>query len=399
MPVYTFSATNDLGEILKDTLSAPDEISLERKLDQQGQTLIKVIKAQEKKKKTVTSVKISKRDLTDLAYHLSILSASGISILDSLDDFKNNRSSKRLRPVLEDVINNINQGDMLSTALGKHQVTFGKIFISLVRAGEESGRLDVVMERFYKEMEWRDKIKGQVVQAVVYPSLLVLALTGLVVLLLTFLLPKVMGMYPEGEVVLPFCTQILISCSEFLQDFWPFLVIGLILIPICINILRWSEKGEFLTDNALMKIPIMGGVVRDVAIARFISTFRTLLGSGVEILNALKIGGEASGNCVIKRRALEIEEGVRAGSLLSEAFNKINEFNSMIKNLINMSEKSGQITTSLERITQYYDTTIPRKVKKSISIIEPLIIVTAGAVVSFVLIGTLLPLFNLYSSL
>ena len=172
-----------------------------------------------------------------------------------------------------------------------------------------------------------------------------------------------------------------------------------VLVPVFIRIARISEKGRYCTDMALMKIPIVGSIVLDISVARFISTLRTLFGSGVEVVKALRISGASTGNSVIKRRSEMICDEVTNGSLLSESFNKVKEFNSMIQSMMSMCERTGQTTEGLERITGYFDTVIPRRVKKAISIMEPAIIGLAGLLVGFVLVGTLLPMFNLYSAL
>ena len=198
---------------------------------------------------------------------------------------------------------------------------------------------------------------------------------------------------------LPLPTKILVACSGFIQSHWILLLSFAILIPACIKITRLFNKGKYLTDFILIKLPLVGRIVLDVAVARFFSTFHTLFEAGVKIINSLKIAGASSGNSVISRRINRASEDIMKGALLSEAFEKIKEFNTMILNLVRMSEKTGQPDRALERITKYFDTVIPRKVKKMISFMEPAIIIAAGVLVGFILIGTLLPLFNLYSSM
>ncbi|MBU0754671.1 MAG: type II secretion system F family protein, partial [Planctomycetes bacterium] len=227
---------------------------------------------------------------------------------------------------------------------------------------------------------------------------LILALVGLVSLLLTFLLPKVLGMLPAGEASIPLPTKILLASSDFLQTHWIWMLGLLCSLPLVWKGIRVSQSGQYITDKFLMHFPIIGGVVLDVAVARFISILRTLLSSGVEVIQALEISGGASGNAVMRKRSATIIEDIRKGALLSEAFRRVKEFNSMIQSMISMSEKTGQITQVLERVSNYFDTTIPRKVKKMIAVMEPTIICMAGILVGFVLVGTLLPLFNLYAS-
>jgi type II secretory pathway component PulF len=220
----------------------------------------------------------------------------------------------------------------------------------------------------------------------------------LVVLLLTFLLPRVMGLLPADGENLPLPTKVLMISSQFLQVYWIELLVAVISIPIILKLVRMTIKGRYVTDLILHRLPLIGVIVLDIGVARFISTLRTLLVSGVEVVNSLKIAGNSTGDSVLIQRTEGIADSITKGSLLSEAFKQVKEFNSMVQSLISMSERTGQTTQALDRITDYFDTTIPRRVKRMISIMEPGVIALAGIIVGFVLVGTLLPIFNLYSS-
>jgi len=399
MPVYTYSAADKSGRVKKTSSFASSEYALERKLDGEGQLLVDVLKVDKTTTRSGLNYKLKKTDLIEMAFHLSIMTTSGIPILKGLQDYQEQRAGYYLKKILKEVLEDVNSGLLLSEALEKHPNSFGNVFINLVRAGEASGSLDIVMERYYKNAEWESQTRSRLLQALAYPSFLIMALTGLVVLLLTFLLPKVMGFLSTENIELPLPTKILIFASEQLQSNWIILLGLAASIPIAIKFLRYSDRGKYLTDLGLMKLPVVGPIVKDVAVARFISTLQTLLTSGVELIKALEVAGSASGNQVIINRISAMIDSITRGSLLSQAFEKVKEFNSLILNLIQMSEKTGQTTFALERIVGYFDTVIPRKVKKLIGVMEPSITICAGLLVGFVLVGTLLPIFNLYSAL
>lgn len=399
MPVFSYTVANRSGKVTKGSSHAADERSLEQLLEREGKLLIEVLKSDEASRKTLRSGRVRRGELIEMAYHLSIICQAGIPILSGLEDFKDQRASPRMKRILEEVLEDVNAGLLLSEALARHPKAFGEIFINLVRAGEASGSLDVVMERLYKEMEWQSGIRNQLVQAMIYPIILILALSGLVILLLTFLLPRVLGLFPAGTLDLPLPTKILLFVSGLLQSHWPLLLGGILGLAAGIHITRQFSPGRYLIDKMLIQLPLLGGVILDIAIARFFSTFRTLFASGVEVLRAIEISGKSSGNNVINARAQQMHDNISKGSLLSEAVNKVDEFDSMIRNLVNMGEKSGQTAMTMEKITGYFDTVIPRRVKRMISIMEPAIIILAGLLVGFVLVGTLLPVFNLYSTL
>jgi type IV pilus assembly protein PilC len=399
MPAYTYTAASDTGKVIKGTSFEPDEGALEQHLEQEGMTLVRVVRVHDKPAGAGRFSRVRRNDLIELAYHISVMSAAGIPLITGLEDFAKQRATPRFRGMLEGIIKDVNNGMLLSEALARRPGAFGKIFINLTKAGETSGSLDVVMERYYKEMEWQGRIRAKLYQALVYPSFLLLALSGLVVLLLTFLLPRIMGVFPEGTLDLPLPTKILIFCSDLIRDHWTALLLLVVLMPLAVKLFRMTERGRYATDSLLMRLPLVGKVVLDISVARFISTFRTLFGSGVEIVRSLEIAGDSSGSSVINARAKGITREIMGGTLLSHAFGKVDEFNSMIKNLINMSEKTGQTAMALERITDYFDTVIPRQVKRMLAVMEPAIIIAAGLVVGFVLVGTILPIFNLYSAI
>lgn len=398
MPRYTYHAADTAGTVIKEQASASDPTALERRLERGGKFLVEVLKEErEKKEKRSRGARgVKRRDLIEMAYHISVMTSSGLPLVTGLQDFAEGRASPALRGVLREVLRDVNEGALLSEAMTRFESVFGNIFVNLVRAGESSGSLDTVMERFYQEMEWQDKIRGRLVQALVYPAFLFLALAGLVVLLLTFLLPRVMGLFPKG-MELPLPTRVLIAASETLQVYWMPLIAAAVLLPVVIKLARHTKRGRYLVDDLLMHLPLIGGVVKDIGVARFLSTFRTLYSSGVEIMQSLRISGESAGNAVITARADKIRLRIMEGALLSEAFAGVREFNSLVKNLIHMSEKTGKTAEALERITRYFDTVIPRRVKRMIAVMEPAVILGAGLVVGFVLAGTLLPIFNLYS--
>ena len=398
MPVFTFSAADKRGRVSKAKAFATSEMILERDLDREGMMLVKVHGSVETKTPVGSRLRVSRNDLIEMAYHLSVLCASGVPLIKGLEDFKDQNASSNLKRILEKVLEDVNNGRLLSEALARHPRAFSAFFVSLVKAGEASGRLDQVMTRYYKEMEWQTSIRSHLMQALVYPAFLFLALTGLVVLLLTFLLPRVMALFPEGGVELPLPTKILVVASDTLSDHWMLFAGAAAAIPMTLGLLRATTWGRYALDLAVMRIPCIGGVVRDIAVARFISTFNVLLASSVEIMETLKIASPASGNAVIARRGREISDRILQGSLLSEAFVRVKEFGSLVQNLIAVGEQAGRITESLDRVNAYYDTQIPRKVKKALAVMEPTVILLAGLSVGFVLVGTLLPIFNLYSA-
>jgi type IV pilus assembly protein PilC len=399
MPLYRYKSITEDGVVEKGEISAPDWAALKRHVEKDGRILVKASAREEGSRFSHRYGKIKVSDLTDLLIYLSITNSSGIPVTTALEDFIEQTRRASFKKVLKDILTNVQRGLKLSEAFAKYQGYFGTIFINVVKAGEETGSLDVVMDKLRSQLDWQTKIKSTIKQALVYPAFLILAVSGLVVLLLTFLLPRIMGIYSESDIELPMATQVLISVSDFMRGNWLPLLCGVLSVPAAVIITRRFKSGKIFTDRMLFKVPAIGRILSEISLARFTVVLKTMLSSGVEIVKSIDISGSSTGNTFIEKLSQETIEDVKNGKALSVAIEKFKEMNLLLPRMITIGEKTGRIGEALDCAYNYFDLSIPKKVNKMISMIEPSIIIVAGILVGFILLGALLPIYTMYSGM
>ena len=399
MPLYRYKSISEEGVAEKGEVSAPDWAALKRHVEKGGRILVKATAKEESSRLSHRFGKIKVSDLTDLLIYLSITNSSGLPVTTALEDFIEQTKKASFKEVLKDIRSNVQRGLKLSEAVAKYQGYFGTIFINVVKAGEETGSLDVVMDKLRIQLDWQTKIKSTVKQALVYPAFLILAVSGLVVLLLTFLLPRIMGIYAESNIELPMATQVLISVSDFMRGNWLPLLCAVLSVPTAVFITRRFKSGKVLTDRLLFKVPAVGKILSEISLARFTVVLKTMLSSGVEIVKSIDISGSSSGNTYIEKLSQETIDDVRNGKALSVAIEKFKEMNLLLPRMVTIGENTGRIGEALDCAYNYFDLSIPKKVNKMISMIEPSIIIVAGILVGFILLGALLPIYTMYSGM
>lgn len=399
MPAYSVKTLSEEGLLEASVMNAASRKALEKALEKEGKILTGVRERKETKTAKPVSGKIKSADLTDFLIYLSITSSSGIPVTTALEDFIKRTRAGTLRQILSNILENVTKGMRLSDSIEEYKGFFGTIFVHVVKAGEETGSLDVVLDRYREQMEWQTKIKGSMRQALIYPCFLILAVTGLVILLITFLLPRIMGIYADSDIELPVITRILIASSDFLRGNWQPLVSVAVGVPLTITMVKRFKRGRILLDRMVFRIPVFGTIVADIVLARFTVIFKTLLSSGVEIVKAIEISGSSSGNSYIGMLAEKAIEDVRNGNKLSTAFVAFNEMNLLLPRMVSIGEKTGRIVDTMECAYNYFDKTIPNKVNRMISMLEPSIIIIAGLLVGFILLGALMPIYSMYSGM
>jgi type IV pilus assembly protein PilC len=399
MPLYSLKTIAEDGSVAVLDRSAPSRSSLEETAEREGLVLLKVEERENVAATAGKSGKIKLADLNELLIYLSITHSSGIPLTTALDEFSSRVKGARFKAILTDIYGKVMRGKSLSDSLAEYQKYFGLILVNIVRAGEESGALDEILERYRKQLEWQIKIKAVFKQAMIYPAFLFTAVLGLVVLLLTFLLPSVMNIFEETDIELPVLTQALVSISDFLiANGVPFLAV-LLAIPIGITTAKRFRKSRQIIDRIVYRIPIFGRIASEIALARFTVVLQTLIASGVEIARALEIAGSSSGSTYIKTLSQQVIEQIRVGKDLSTAFVVFDDISPLLSRMVAIGEKSGKIVQALNNCYRYFDTSIPTKVKRTISILEPAIIMVAGVLVGVILLGTMMPMYSIYSEL
>jgi type IV pilus assembly protein PilC len=322
---------------------------------------------------------------------------AGLPLVQCLEILSQQGENKAFNRILKDIKNSVEQGATFSDSLAKHPKIFDDLFVNLVRAGEVGGILDTILQRLAIYIEKRVKLKRQVRGALVYPLATLAIAIGVVVVLLTWVIPAFQAMFADfgGEDSLPGPTQLVINISEgFLNNWYIFfaLFLGVVFgIP-------WSYRqpaGREFWDKVSLQVPLVGPVMRKIAVARFTRTLGTLLASGVSILDALDIVGKASGNVVIEKGIKMTADRIREGRSMAEPLLETKVFPSMVVQMIGVGEQTGALDQMLNKIADFYEEEVDVAVAALTSLLEPIMMVVIGGIVGFMLIAMYMPIFDI----
>jgi len=379
----------------------------------EGKSKEDVIKSLKMRKMTVKEVKrdfksieisfgnsVTEEDIVIITRQLSTMISAGLPIMKALDIIANQASKKSIRNMFEDVKSQIEQGAPFSKGLEKYRDIFGDLYINMVRAGEAGGLLDTILDRLAGYMEKAISLKRKVKSAMMYPSI-VLAVAVIVVWgLMVFIIPKFKEMYEGFGGTLPALTQFTINLSNFLSSWYgggvifTFIIISVISIRLTY---KKSDRGRYVLDQMMLRIPKIGDLLRKVAVSKFSRTLGTLLSSGVPILDALDIVAKTSGNKVIEKHLLKSKLDIESGKNIVYPLEKAGVFPPMVTQMIAVGEETGAIDQMLTKIADFYDDEVDRAVEGLTKLVEPMLMIFVGGAVGFVIIAMYLPIFKMCS--
>jgi type IV pilus assembly protein PilC len=340
--------------------------------------------------------RVKPKDLTIFSRQFATMVNSGLSMLRCLYILEEQTENKKLAGVIGQIKDDVEAGISLSDALEKHPKVFSKLYVSMVRAGELGGILDEVLNRLAQQLEKDDSIRRAVKSAMVYPILIasfaIVVLMGMVL----FLIPIFAGMYNDLGGKLPALTRVMVSLSNVVKGDWFIVFPGIIGVIWGIRYLKRTPQGTANWDRAKLHIPMgIGEIIRKLAVARFSRTLGTLITSGVPILQALEITGQASGNTVIENAMTNVQTSVKEGQSITAPLEKASVFPAMVTQMIAVGEETGSLDAMLGKIADFYEDEVNASVKALTSILEPIMMVGVGAIVGLVVISMYLPIFNM----
>jgi len=338
-------------------------------------------------------------DIAVLTRQLATLVKAGIPLVESLEALLDQIEKVKLRRIFAQIKEEVREGSSFADALEKHPKIFTRLYVNMIRAGEAAGSLDVVLIRLSDFMENQNKIRGKVSSAMSYPAIMTVMGTGIVIFLFIVVIPKVTTILTDLEVALPLPTQILIGLSAFLAQFWWLLLLlggGLFF-----GVRKYlsTAEGRASRDRFMLKVPIFGPLGRMMAVSRFARTLATLLSSGVPLLTALDVVKNVLENVVLQGVIEQARVAIREGEDIASPLRKSGEFPPIMTHMIAIGEKSGQLESMLQNVSDAYDNQVENKVNSLTSLLEPLMIVGMGGVVVFILFSILMPILRINESI
>ena len=371
--------------------------SLETSSSANGTTELEISRTQERVILT-PGTRISRKEITAFTREMSALLGAAIPIPQALDGLAQ-EENPALKAVVLKIADSVRKGAALSAALEEHPPLFSKLYVSMIRVGEEAGVLPRVMADLADLLEHDDEVRGEVVSAVAYPLFVMCFGIVTVTVLLTVVMPRLFGMLQEMLQVLPLPTLILLNISGFMHRYWAVVLLGLAaVVGGAWYYLRTAEGAE-LWDRAKLQLPILGSVFRAAALSRFARTLGTLAKSGVSLLPALKIVENTIGNRVLARQVARVAEETRGGDSLAGPLRKLDIFPRTVVQMIDVGEESGKLDEMLLKVAEIEERHMRAKTKTLISLLAPALILVVGALVGFIVIAILLPIFKMSSAI
>jgi type IV pilus assembly protein PilC len=400
MPVYVYSGTNRTGGAVSGEQTAQNKAEVINLLKRQQ---IKVNKMSEKGKEfnlPTFGGGVNAKDLAVFTRQFSVMIDAGLPLVQCLEILAGQQENKIFQKVLTATRGSVEGGTTLSAAMRVHEKVFDPLYVNLVEAGETGGILDTILQRLASYIEKNVKLKRAVRSALVYPVAVLLVAAGVITLLLWKVVPIFATLFTGLGVDLPLPTRIVIGLSNFVGSIFGLLIL-VFFIGVCIALKVWygTPTGRYTLDAILLKLPLVGILLRKIAVARFTRTLGTLISSGVPILEGLDITARTAGNAVIEKALLHVRKSLEAGKNLADPLKETDVFPGMVTQMIGVGEQTGAMDAMLQKIADFYEEEVDAAVKDLLSALEPAMIVFLGVVVGGIVISMYLPLFTLIGKL
>lgn len=398
MPTYNYSAINEKGRTIRGTMVAENDIDLETRLKEVDLTLVdfKIPKA----KKAGLSARIKLKDMIILCLHLEQLTRAGVPIHESLADVRDSTESAKLRDIMTDVLEKVKGGMKLSEAMSTYPRVFNEVFIGLVQAGEKNGNLTDSFVHMSEHMKWTNDIRRKVKKAVTYPSVLLVVMSGVIAILMIYVVPKLIKFIVDQGFEIPFHTKALIATSEAFQNYW-FIIFGVPFIGFLflLGLYRTSESFAYRVDALMMRLPVLGGTIRKINLARFTHFFSVMFKSGIDIPEALVAARNVVANRVIKESVDIVSRSVVEGNNLTSSLRISNQFPTLVIRMFKVGEDSGNMSDALENINFFYNREVNDAVDGMVGMIQPALTMVMGGLIFWVIASVFGPLYQSFQNM
>jgi general secretion pathway protein F len=394
MGAYQYQALEKTGKTAKGVIEADSERQARQLL--RDQNLIPTqIHPLNKQQTTRKKGKVSAADLSLLTRQLATLLAAGIPVEESLRGVSDQTEKDRVREVLIGVRAKVVEGYSLAQAMEQYPIAFPELYRATVGAGEQTGRLDLVLEKLADYTETQQETRQKIQQALIYPLLMVFVSATIIGFLLSFVVPKIIEVFTSSGQTLPGMTQLLLTFSTFIKSYIVYIVVFVILAVVIFRRSLSNPKFKFGWHRLLLKLPVISYLSRSINVARYIHTFSILFAAGVSVLETMRVSASVVSNLVIRQAFDVAAVKVREGSSISTALKSTTYLSPMAIHLIASGEKSGQIAPMMDRAASHLDNDVKRLIDTALTLLEPMVILFMGAVVLFIVLATLLPIFSM----
>ncbi|MFT7667654.1 MAG: type IV pilus assembly protein PilC [Planctomycetota bacterium] len=408
MTSFKYAAKGPGGKTVEGQIEAVDRSEVLTELRRQNLAVMSIDEVNGKrggKKKTkglsTKGVKpgASRVEVVLFTRQLATMVGAGISLLEGLEVLADQAETPRFKATCDKLISEVRGGSDLSAAMELCPKAFSDLYVSMVKAAEISGQMDIILVRLADYQEAAEELRREIKSAMTYPVISMILVTGITAFLMIGIVPGFRQVFDSLDTELPALTKFVLGVSDWMRANWLLELFACFGVPGIFMAIGKTDKGAYFYDAMSLKAPVFGPLFRKVALARFARTFSTLIRSGVPIMGTLDIVAATAGNRVISRAVLESREAVRAGNMLSEPLSRSDVFPPMVVRMIAIGEKSGALETLLEKIAEFYDSQVKAAVKSLTSMIEPILISVMGVMVGGVVLSVFLPILDVVGNL
>jgi len=396
---FSYKATDRSGKIFEGAMEGRDEKAVVESLQKLGYIPIRVSANQAqgamKPRLRYYFERVTLKDLMLFTQELSTLIEAGLPLDRSLQILAELTEKEKFREVVRDLLRKIEAGSSFSEALSSYPGIFSRLYVNMVKAGEVGGVLNVILARLTKYLQTSKETREYLVSVLIYPALLTLVSGASIVILLTFVIPRFAKIFEDMGGTIPLPTQILLSVSQFVKDYWWAIAGGLLAIGFGTRSYTKQGEGKVQWDQLKLRLALVGNLVKQMEIARFARTLGTLIQSGVPILQALQIVRETASNEIIARAIGEVHTGVKQGGSVSKTLQNQRIFPPLAIHMMTVGEETGKLDEMLMRVAETYEANLQTALKRFISLLEPMLILFMGLVIGFIVVSMLLAIFSI----
>jgi type IV pilus assembly protein PilC len=398
MALYSYKAIDGRGKSLMGQIEAINLIDLELRLQRMGLDLI--VGGPASRRASLFKGAIKRPELINFCFHLEQLTASGVPIIEALTDLRDSVENPRFREVMSGLVESIQGGQSLSAAMADYTDVFPKVFASLIRAGEETGRLSQVLKSLAENLKWEDELIAQTKKLLMYPAFVGSIVLAVTMFLMIYLVPQMIGFIKGTGQAIPLQTRILIHVSSLFIGYWWAVLLAPVIVFAGIRFaLKRSPTFRYRFDDLKLRAPLLGPIQRKIILSRFASVFAMMYSSGITILDCIKTSEEIVGNLVIKQGLARAGQEIAEGKNVSTAFQDVGLFPPLVVRMLRVGESTGNLDNALLNVSYFYNRDVKDAIGKVEVMIEPAMTVILGALLGWVMLSVLGPIYDSISKM
>lgn len=399
MALYSYTSMDPAGKLVRGVIDAANQPDLELRLRRMELDLIDS-KPTGQRKLSFGRARITRKDLINFCFHMEQLTAAGVSVLDGLTDLRDSLDQPRMREIVADMIEDIGGGSQLSEAMQRHPHVFDLAFSSLITAGEQSGRLSDVFKSLSDSLKWQDELASKTKKIMMYPLVVGAVVMGVTLFLMIYLVPQLTGFIKNMGQELPFHTKALIVLSEFLIGYW-YVVVAFPFVAFVAAklVLKNSARARFLADQYKLRLWVIGPVMHKIILARFVTFFALMYGSGITILDCIRLSEGIVDNQHVAQGLRQVRQLISEGQGVTAAFQITGIFPPLVIRMLKVGEATGALDNALRNVAYFYNRDIEDQIERVQALISPVMTVVLGLMLGWIMMSVLGPIYDTISKI